>query len=194
MYVNVSKGFWSKDKWIQKSKWQNIKQIQKETEKTNLHWWELGFGSGFHLIFKMELPRKMSSSSIFCWLASVAIAAIVLQNSINEGGGSSTTLNGDPTKISPDNIQKWAGPGAYLERKREKRKQHCISTKMQSTRGGSWNEKAGCLSEDEKHAETHFHRNFMTNWDNISETDEFFRRIQMLMNCFKILRIIFFSN
>lgn len=45
----------------------------------------------------------MSSSSIFCWLASVAIAAIALHSSINEGGGNIATLNGVRINISPDN-------------------------------------------------------------------------------------------
>ena len=36
----------------------------------------------------------------------MAIAAIALQISINEGGGKSATLNGPRLKISPDNIQK----------------------------------------------------------------------------------------
>lgn len=48
----------------------------------------------------------MSSSSIFCWLASEAMAAIARHNSINEGGGNIATLNGDRINISPDNIQK----------------------------------------------------------------------------------------
>lgn len=47
----------------------------------------------------------MSSSSMFCELASVAIAAIALQTSIKEGGGNIATLTGDRHKISPDNIQ-----------------------------------------------------------------------------------------
>lgn len=47
----------------------------------------------------------MSSSSIFCELASVTIAAIALQTSIKEGGGNIATLTGDRHKISPDNIQ-----------------------------------------------------------------------------------------
>lgn len=42
---------------------------------------------------------------MFCWLTSVAIVAIALQTSINEGGGSRATLNGARLKISPDNIQ-----------------------------------------------------------------------------------------
>lgn len=33
------------------------------------------------------------------------MAAIVLHNSINEGGGNIATLNGDRINISPDNIQ-----------------------------------------------------------------------------------------
>lgn len=45
----------------------------------------------------------MSSSSIFCWLASVARVAIALHNSINEGGGNIATLNGVRINISPDN-------------------------------------------------------------------------------------------
>lgn len=47
----------------------------------------------------------MSSSSIFCWFASVAMAAIARHNSINDGGGNIATLNGDRINISPDNIQ-----------------------------------------------------------------------------------------
>lgn len=47
----------------------------------------------------------MSSSSMFCELASVAIAAIARQTSIKEGGGNIATLTGDRHKISPDNIQ-----------------------------------------------------------------------------------------
>lgn len=51
----------------------------------------------------MHLPKYMSSSSIFCWLASVARVAIALHNSINEGGGNKATLNGVRINISPDN-------------------------------------------------------------------------------------------
>lgn len=47
----------------------------------------------------------MSSSSMLCELARVAIAAIALQISINEGGGKIATLNGARIRISPDNIQ-----------------------------------------------------------------------------------------
>lgn len=54
---------------------------------------------------KIKLPKYISSSSIFCWLASVAIAAIALHNWINEGGGKIATLNGVRLNISPDNIQ-----------------------------------------------------------------------------------------
>lgn len=52
-----------------------------------------------------NLPKKISSSSLFCWFASVTIAAMAWQSSRYDGGGSMATLNADPFKISPDNIQ-----------------------------------------------------------------------------------------
>lgn len=47
----------------------------------------------------------MSSSSMFAWLAKVAMVAIALHNWIKEGGGNRATLNGCRLNISPDNIQ-----------------------------------------------------------------------------------------
>lgn len=65
----------------------------------------------------------MSSSSIFCWLASVAMAAIALHSSINEGGGNIATLSGDRINISPDNIQvrnhRWSVDKKSQEKKTE---------------------------------------------------------------------------
>lgn len=57
----------------------------------------------FGLSVYKYVPKYMSSSSIFCWLASVARVAIALHNSIKEGGGNNATLNGVRINISPDN-------------------------------------------------------------------------------------------
>lgn len=65
----------------------------------------------------------MSSSSIFCWLASVARVAIALHNSIKEGGGNKATLNGVRINISPDNnIQVMRRP--LIAAKKRKKKQN----------------------------------------------------------------------
>lgn len=64
--------------------------------------------SGKFFFSHILLPRKtLSSSSIFCWLVRAASAAIVFASSTNAGGGfaNNATLNADPFKISPDNIQ-----------------------------------------------------------------------------------------
>lgn len=70
-------------------------------------------GHQMHILVVSNLPKKtLSSSSIVCWLlASVASVAIALMSSTNADGGNAciATLNADPFKISPDNIQNVVG-------------------------------------------------------------------------------------
>lgn len=70
----------------------------------------------------LYVPKYMSSSSIFCWLASVARVAIALHNSIKEGGGNKATLSGVRINISPDNnIQVIRRPLVATMKKRRKK-------------------------------------------------------------------------
>lgn len=77
-----------------------------------------------YMNMKWYIPKYMSSSSIFCWLASVARVAIALHNSIKSGGGNGcnkATLNGERINISPDNnIQVIRRPLLAATRKNKK--------------------------------------------------------------------------